>query len=215
MMPKKYDITLTITDINGCIDTTRYEDMLEVNPQPEVAFLYNPESVTMDNPEFQFLDNSTSPLVSYAWNFANYGTSSEPYTTFNFSEVTEPGSYDVVLVGTDANQCSTEVTRQVMMEEGFVVFMPSSFTPDNDNLNEALRPVISGADRIRFYKFVVFDRWGNIVFETNDYKEWWIGDNQSSTGYYVPNGSYQWRMEVILEGLEDRKIYKGAVTIIR
>ena len=215
MMPKKYDITLTITDINGCVDTTRYEDMLEVHPQPEVAFLYNPESVTMDNPEFQFLDNSTSPLVSYAWNFANYGTSPEPYTTFNFAEVTEPGSYDVVLVGTDANQCSTEVTRQVMIEEGFVVFMPSSFTPDNDNLNEALRPVISGADRIRFYKFVVFDRWGNTVFETNDYKEWWIGDNQSSTGYYVPNGSYQWRMEVILEGLEDRKIYTGAVTIIR
>ena len=102
-----------------------------------------------------------------------------------------------------------------MIEEGFVVFMPSSFTPDNDNLNEALRPVISGSDRIRFYKFVVFDRWGNTVFETNDYKEWWIGDNQSSTGYYVPNGSYQWRMEVILEGLEDRKIYTGAVTIIR
>jgi gliding motility-associated-like protein len=102
-----------------------------------------------------------------------------------------------------------------MIEEGFIVFMPSSFTPDNDNLNEALRPVISGADRIKFYKFVVFDRWGNVVFETNDYKEWWIGDNNAMTGYYVPNGSYQWRMEVILEGLEDRKIYKGAVTIIR
>jgi hypothetical protein len=215
MMPKTYDITLTITDINGCIDTTRYEDLLEVHPQPEVAFLYNPQSVTMDDPEFQFLDNSTSPLVSYSWNFANYGTSIEPYTSFNFSEVTEPGSYDVVLMGTDANQCSTEVSRQVMIEEGFAVYMPTSFTPDDDNLNEALRPVISGSDRIRFYKFVVFDRWGNIVFETNDYKEWWVGDNQAMTGYYVPNGSYQWRMEVILEGLEDRKIFKGAVTIIR
>ncbi len=215
MMPKTFDITLVITDINGCVDTTRYEDLLEVHPQPEVAFLYNPAKVSMDDPEFQFLDNSESPLVSYAWNFANYGSSSEPYTSFNFSEVTEPGSYDVVLTGTDANQCSTEVTRQVMIEEGFVVFMPSSFTPDDDNLNEALRPVISGSDRIRFYKFVVFDRWGNIVFETNDFKEWWIGDNQSMSGYYVPNGAYQWRMEVILEGLEDRKIYTGAVTIIR
>ncbi len=215
MVPKQYDVSLVITDINGCIDTTRYEDYLEVHPQPEVAFLFNPASVTMDNPEFQFIDDSNSPLVSHDWNFANYGSSSEPYTTFNFSEVTEPGSYDVILTGTDANQCSTEVTRQVMIEEGFIVFMPSSFTPDNDNLNEALRPVISGADRIKFYKFVVFDRWGNVVFETNDYKEWWIGDNKAMTGYYVPNGAYQWRMEVILEGLEDRKIYKGAVTIIR
>lgn len=215
MMPKLYDITLIFTDFNGCITTKRYEDTLEVHPQPEVAFLYNPESVTMDDPEFQFLDNSTSPLVSYAWNFANYGSSTEPYTSFNFAAVTEPGSYDIILVGTDANQCSTEVTRQVMIEEGFVVFMPSSFTPDDDNLNEALRPVISGADRIRFYKFVVFDRWGNTVFETDDYKQWWIGDNASVPGYYVPNGAYQWRMEVILEGLEDRKIYKGAVTIIR
>jgi hypothetical protein len=215
MMPKLYDITLIFTDFNGCTTTRRYEDTLEVHPQPEVSFIYNPESVTMDDPEFQFLDNSASPLVSFDWNFANYGSSNEQYTTYNFSEVTEPGSYDVVLVGTDANQCSTEVTRQVMIEEGFIVFMPTSFTPDDDNLNEALRPVISGSDRIRFYKFVVFDRWGNTVFETNDYKQWWIGDNAAAAGYYVPNGAYQWRMEVILEGLEDRKIYTGSVTIIR
>jgi gliding motility-associated-like protein len=215
MMPKFYEIALVSTDLNGCVDTTSYADLLEVHPQPEMAFLFNPASVTMDNPEFQFIDDSDSPIVHYEWNFANYGSSTEPYTKFNFSEVTEPGNYDVTLTGWDANQCSTIVTRQVIIEEGFVVFMPTSFTPDNDNLNEALRPVISGADRIKFYNFVVFDRWGNIVFETNDYKQWWNGDSQALSGYYVPNGSYQWRMEVLLEGLEDRKVYKGSVTIMR
>ena len=215
MMPKFYDITLVSTDMNGCVDTTRYEDLLEVHPQPEVAFLYNPQSVTMDNPEFQFIDDSDSPLVSQEWNFAGYGSSTEPYTKFNFEEVTEPGSYDVIFTGWDVNQCSTVVTRQVMIEEGFVVFMPTCFTPDEDNLNEALRPVISGADRIKYYKFIVFDRWGNVVFETSDYKMAWTGDSQALPGYYVPNGAYQWRMEVILEGLEDRKVYKGSVTIMR
>jgi hypothetical protein len=82
-------------------------------------------------------------------------------------------------------------------------------------LNEALRPVISGHDRITEYLFKIFDRWGNIIFETNDYNEYWNANSNTLKDYYVTSGVYHWTMEVTLEGLDDTQLYNGSVTVIR
>jgi hypothetical protein len=182
---------------------------------PDVSFYSTPSSVTMDNPLFQFINSSDSPLAQWDWNFAGYGTGTGEVTTYNFSAVIEPGDYEVCLVGTDFNGCQDTMCNTVIIEEGFAVFMPTAITADQDNLNEGLRPVISGHERITLYKFKVFDRWGNTVFKTDNYKEYWNANSNTMPGYYVANGAYQWTMEITLEGLDDTKLYHGSVLVIR
>ena len=213
--PGLYDIRLIIQDENGCIDTTSYNNLLEVFPLPEVSFYSTPSSVTMDNPLFQFINNSASPLAQWDWDYAGYGTGAGQITTFNFSAVTEPGTYEVCLQGTDLNGCINEFCNNVVIKEGFAVYMPSAITADQDNLNEALRPVISGYERVTVYLFRIFDRWGNVIFETNDLNEYWNANSNTLKDYYVNSGVYHWTMEVTLEGLDDTQLFKGSVTVIR
>ncbi len=214
-VPGLYDIRLIIQDENGCIDTTNYNNFLEVFALPEVSFYSTPSSVTMDNPQFQFINSSDSPLAQWNWDYAGYGTGSGQITTFNFSAVTEPGTYEVCLEGIDFNGCINNFCNNVTIKEGFAVYMPTAITADQDNLNEALRPVISGSDRITIYLFKVFDRWGNIIFETTDYNEYWNANSNTLKDYYVTSGVYHWTMEVTLEGLDDTQLYNGSVTVIR
>ncbi len=214
-VPGLYDIRLIIQDENGCIDTTNYNNFLEVFPLPEVSFYSTPSSVTMDNPQFQFINSSDSPLAQWNWDYAGYGTGFGQITTFNFSAVTEPGTYEVCLEGIDFNGCINNFCNTVTIKEGFAVFMPSAITADQDNLNEALRPVISGHERITVYLFKIFDRWGNIIFETTDYNEYWNANSNTLKDYYVTSGVYHWTMEVTLEGLDDTQLYNGSVTVIR
>ncbi len=214
-VPGLYDVQLIIQDENGCIDTTFYNNLLEIYPLPDVSFYSTPSSVTMDNPQFQFINSSDSPLAQLDWDFAGYGTGTGQATSFNFSGVTEPGTYEVCLDGTDLNGCLSTFCNTVIIKEGFAVFMPSAITADQDNLNEALRPVISGKERITVYLFRVFDRWGNIIFETTDYNEFWNANTNTAKDYYVSSGVYQWMMEITLEGLDDTQLFNGSVTVIR
>lgn len=67
------------------------------------------------------------------------------------------------------------------------VYAPNSFTPDNDGVNDIFR--VSG---IGIYepRLLIFDKWGNAFFETNDLRRGWNGDN--GTGYYSEDGVYNW-----------------------
>ncbi len=89
------------------------------------------------------------------------------------------------------------------------LFMPNAFTPDGNNINDKFGPVSSFATK--YYLFVLFDRWGNIIFETNDVKQKWDGNNR---GKQLPIGSYFWKINYTnLRGIN--KYEQGMVTLLR
>ena len=90
----------------------------------------------------------------------------------------------------------------------FNLYIPNAFTPDNDGLNDGFLP-LGGGFVSESYSFVVFNRWGNMVFRSNDPSEPWIGqDNQRQGTHFVPAGVYT------IERAQDimiclRRLYKG------
>ena len=98
----------------------------------------------------------------------------------------------------------------LVIDDKITVFVPNAFTPASDGIgdgiNDAFKPLIRGVNLIQKYTFQVFDRWGTVIFETNDYDEYWKGDVFRGPGddfdYFAQNQVYNWKVTLILSGEE-------------
>lgn len=123
----------------------------------------------------------------------------------------EPGIYDVQLMVYDTAGCFDVFTAPFEVRDDFRFYMPTGFTPNDDGLNDYLVPSFTYEPEL--YHLQIFNRFGDIVFDSKDYREEWQGDFRGN-GYYVPNGVYSYI--VTTRGVErDLKTYKGTVTVMR
>ena len=97
----------------------------------------------------------------------------EPNPTYTFP-MGNGGIYPVTLSVVDTNGCQSAVTREVEIFDFFNVFIPNSFTPNNDGFNDIWAVYGSDIDPDRF-EMTVYNRWGQLVFETTDPEQGWVG----------------------------------------
>ena len=87
--------------------------------------------------------------------------------------------------------------------------IPTAFTPNNDGLNDVFR--ISGLKFQKLLDFRVFNRWGQVIFQTNSIEKGWDG---TFNGHPQDMGTYVYEITVAHPD-GTRKTYKGSVTLIR
>lgn len=89
------------------------------------------------------------------------------------------------------------------------IFFPSAFSPNGDGRNDLFTPFVEG--RLLEYRFTVYNRWGQVVFATTDYKKGWGGYLNS-----VPQntGAFVWLCQFRFSN-EEKKTMKGTVLLIR
>ena len=90
--------------------------------------------------------------------------------------------------------------------------MPNAFTPDHDGLNDRFG-ALSECNLLEF-EFMVFDRWGELLFKTNTIDQQWDGRYK---GKYVESGCYAWRMSFMADRVKGSRVeyQSGTVTVIR
>jgi hypothetical protein len=99
--------------------------------------------------------------------------------------------------------------------EPLVFWVPNAFTPTNeDDLNEAFGPVFSNLDIVDEYRFRIFNRWGDLFFESTDPLEKWYG-NAYDGDYYVRDGVYDWEITFRNTYLAETVTQRGHVIIVR
>lgn len=206
--PGCYDVSLTITSPQGCVNSALQSDAVCVFPNPNSAFIFSPVQPDTDNPIIELQELATGE-ISYEWDFAGVESSTEPLTSFNLLNSGSLTSH-ICLTVTDINDCQNTFCRDIQMIEKLRVYVPSAFTPDGDGVNEVFVPVVLGAD---FYEFTVFDRWGEILFESSQVGEPWLGEVSGGEHFAQP-GVYLWHLKVVGQDLEGRE-YNGHVTLIR
>jgi len=95
----------------------------------------------------------------------------------------------------------------------FAIYVPTGFSPNNDGLNDAFLPV-GNAFKTESYHLVVMNRWGEVVFESFDPEEPWVGEHQSG-GHFVRDGMYMFMLDVhSVHELAPRRI-NGSVSVVR
>lgn len=113
--------------------------------------------------------------------------------TFQFDSVFSglcPGRYHVLVQ--DNQGCPFFAQVDLLDSIPFDVYTPNSFTPNGDGINEDFRPIINDLGTSN-YHFLIFNRWGDVVFETQDKLEGWNGEKQ---GKPCPIGVYVWKVLV-------------------
>jgi gliding motility-associated-like protein len=183
-----------VTDNNGCKgrDTARITTLY----QPPALFLPQDTAIC----SYGTLElSSNNNYETYLWNTGS--------STKNII-INRNGLYWLQVK--DKNSCVGIDTVTVSLKEclqGF--FMPNAFTPDGNNLNDDLKPLIFG--KIKSYRFTVFNRYGQVVFQSNDRFAGWSG---LFNGVEQPPGSYAWLCAYQLEN-EAPVIKKGTAILIR
>ena len=146
------------------------ENYIEIARNPIAYFTIDPENPTILNPEVQFYDKSKGIINKWSWNFSGFEASSKQNPKFTFPESTKD-KYMVKLEVTDTNTCVGDTLIAVFVGPEFSFYVPSAFTPNGDGLNDVWKPVGSGLNGAK-YEMIVFDRWGQLVFKTNDLDHW-------------------------------------------
>jgi gliding motility-associated-like protein len=187
------DITLLITNANGCTADTTISDAICVIPGPTAAFSTASPEIDFSTGELSFINNSTNYIGSI-WQFGD-GTSAtldNPIHTYPAATI---DSYNVMLVVYDANGCTDTAYSVVESNDIVRLTVPNGFTPNGDGLNDIFLPVVSNADQIKFYRFEVYNRWGQLVFESTKPGEGWDGKYNGKQAQF---GVYNWsvRFEV-------------------
>lgn len=207
--PGYFDIALTVTSQEGCTGTYGIPNLVEVNPSPVADFNYAPNEPTTSIPYIYATDAS---IGADNWEYTT--SDGGLYTTPDFEhEFPGDGVYDVQLVVTNEFGCTDTLLISLEVTPDLSVFIPNTFTPDGDGLNEIFVPVVSGA-LLDHYHFRIFNRWGETVFESTNPGEGWVGNHQGQ-GHYVPDGVYTWQLEVTSTESADYQTIMGHVNIIR
>ena len=204
-----HDVSLTITSQFGCVSTYTESNAVCVLSYPVADFTVTPTIMSSIDPVADF-DNNSSNAVSYEWDFGDgsgINTSTNPSHVFE-----ETGAITVMLVATSPDGCKDTTYQTVIINEELIVYVPNAFTPDNDDYNEVFLPIIhSGFDPMT-YHLIIFNRWGEVMFESYDHTVGWRG---TYGGNIVQDGTYIWRITLKRNGVDKREVFNGHVTIIR
>lgn len=187
------DLTLTVTTIDGCVVDTTKIDYVCPHDYPVAAFFANPDITDLLNTEIDFTNQSSGAApLSYVWQFnsgQNPDSSIVTDPTFTFPN-NVPNNYPVNLQVTDKNGCVTDITHTIIINGVYLFYVPNAFTPDGDGKNDVFKPSGDGIDLTQ-YTMQIFDRWGELLFETIDATDGWDGTYK---GTPVPVGTYVWKI---------------------
>lgn len=202
--PSSY--TVTVTTATGCTGTA----VVHVMPAPVADFSASSWTVNIDEPTVQFTDMSTG-ANEWSWNFGNHSSVDNTSTLQNPQYTyTIGGTFSVTLTVTSDLGCThTAMHTVTVVGDEFAIFIPSAFTPNEDGKNEGFQPVGRG---VQDYEMHIYDRWGNLVFQTKNFSEPWTGLDEK--GRALPLDVYTYRIAVIFANNKD-KVYKGTVTLVK
>lgn len=210
-LPGCYDVTLTVTSPEGCTVDTTYPNFICAYGFPIADFTFGPQPTTVLAPEINFTNTSTDNMLNY-WEFDNGAGTSELENPSYVFPSNEPGSYDVMLVVTNEYGCVDTAYNTVVINGEYVIYVPNSFTPNGDGLNDIFLPLGEGISMEGYY-FSIYDRWGNRIFETEDLNEGWDGTLKGSV--QAPIDVYVWKLESKNFWNGEKQEHIGHVTLVR
>jgi gliding motility-associated-like protein len=207
--PGCYDVELSVTSVLGCTNSAQYNDVVCVLPSPTAGIAVDPEYIDSSDPSTT-VSNTSSGAVSYLWNM---GDGSGPLTVFEPGLYTYPlyqlDEYTISLLVTAENGCTDSTDLTVFIDNDVIIYVPNAFTPDDDAYNQTFEPVI--ASIIDQYNLLIYNRWGEIIFESFNKNVGWDG---TYNGVRVQDGTYTWQITISTNGTN--KIVKyGHVSVIR
>ncbi|MBD3636310.1 MAG: gliding motility-associated C-terminal domain-containing protein [Crocinitomicaceae bacterium] len=212
--PGTYDVTMNIVTSAGCIEDTTIYEYITVYENPTANFTHHPNPSTIFDTEIEFTDYSSSDVVSWYWEFGPGvlpGISNNQNPTVVFPEGIA-NDYPVTLTVNTNEGCTNSITVVVSIVNDVLLYAPNIFTPDGDAANDSWRVYIAGID-IYDYHLTIFNRWGEIIWESYNAEGVWNG--HYGDGGLVQDGTYIWVIEAKDSYTDKKYEFRGHVTVLK
>lgn len=213
--PGTYNLKVKTKGTNGCTSTYEIETPIVVNPLPHTELNWNPDPVTTTENNVTFYPaHQYGPVVKYEWEFqgtngvSGYDSSSMKNPTRVLDHV---GKYPVLLISTTDKGCSDTLYKVIEVRDEFSVYIPNTFTPNGDNLNDIFNVKGVGLSKDG-YSMEIYDRWGNMVYSTKELTKGWDGRINNLNGEV---GVYVYKVKVSGDNGQGKKEYVGHVSLIK
>lgn len=204
-----YDVSLNITTEFGCESTMNLPCGFEILERPTAAFSVSQENPSNLDPFVLFTNQS---INAYRYNWFVQGYSFDNDSALNFSFVPSPFEEEMQLVAYHRNGCTDTANKWFNFKHLPIVYVPSSFSPNDDGLNDVLY-VIGENISFQNFEFAIYDRWGHEVFYTKNPLNGWDGDVIHS-GEKAPIGVYTYVLRYKNPENEPTQL-TGTITIVK
>jgi gliding motility-associated-like protein len=210
-----YDITLTVSSLNNCISSLTSNDLICVEANPIAAFAPSINIVTEYNGLIDFTNLSIG-ATDYTWTFGdNSSPTSEENPSHDFGGQNQ-NTWLVTLVAETPLGCADTAYSTIIYQEELIFYVPNTFTPDNDDYNQTFQPVFTAGYDPYDYVLYIFNRWGEVIFESRDSEKGWDGSyGNNGEVELVQDGTYTWKIEFKVTKNDERKMVVGHVNILR
>ncbi|MGH2647883.1 MAG: gliding motility-associated C-terminal domain-containing protein, partial [Ginsengibacter sp.] len=200
---------VTVTNEAGCVDTASVRITL-LNKIAVKAIISGSRFICKPSDSAFLKDESLGEITKWNWDFGNGMKSSlqnPPVQMYFVGNNTT--DYSVGLIVADSVGCADTTTHMMKVENNCYIAVPTAFSPNGDGINDYLYPL--NAYKTTDLEFRVFDRTGQLVFETNDWTRKWDG---TLKGEPVPSDVYVWMLSYTDDS--NKKIFlKGSTFLIR
>jgi gliding motility-associated-like protein len=209
--PATFDVKLVVTTDRGCKDSLTKASFVTVFPVPIAAYNASPNPADIVEPLVHF-NNLSSDYTKWWWSFGDGplidSVNVSPY--HEYSDVTA-NTYNTNLIVQNQYGCRDTAYLKVEITPEFSFYIPNAFTPNNgDGVNDYFSGIGIGIEK---YEMWIFDRWGEMIFYTDDIKKGWNGKVQGKT-QECKQDVYVWKVK-LKDVLGKKHDYIGHVTLLR
>jgi len=204
-----YTATLTLTDGNGC--KGKAISTATVYPQPHADFGASPQPVSIIEPTIQFTDLTTNgPIVKWNWNFGAWGSGDTSHVKNPAYTYQDTGYFIVNLWVSTAFGCKDSAVKIIKIDDDYELFVPSAFSPNGDGINEYFLPVSRGVMTSNYHLYL-YDRWGNLIFQTDNLNKGWDG---TIHGITVLEDVFVWKILLKTTNGSNKQVH-GQVSVVK
>lgn len=202
--PGTYYVTLSVVTSSGCVTTLVSGATITVHPLPIAGFTWQQYGAAGEQTQIQFTDASIgASTIQWQFGDSTTGSTSNPNHTY-----AETGDFTVTQIVSNVFGCTDTAIIELSLTGEFTIYIPNTFTPGADGINSTFGAIGVG---IASYHMLVFDRWGMLIFESNDYYNQWDG---TLKGNKVQTDTYVYVIDV-LDYLGGEHNFIGHVNLIR
>ena len=201
-------INITLSLFDGTCNVSYTEnDFICQSDLPISTFSMDNSTVSALNNEISLL-NLSSNATNYEWFVNNQFLTN----TENANTIIEENS-EIMLIAYNEDDCSDTSVQFVVftLEEG--LYVPNSFTPDQDEHNQVFKPVYTSSMIVKNYSLWIYNRWGEIIFESKDPSIGWDG-SYGYFGKHVQDDTYIWVIQ-FSDNQNNFKKLTGHVNLLR
>ena len=204
-----YDVSVAITSPIGCYIDSVFEDLVFIDEPPFADFNIVGNQSFTSNDNMISLENTSTNYSGFQWYIGDEWVPSEDMFDY---ELQDTGFIDITLAVYHPLGCTDTIVRQIEVVPEVLIYFPNAFSPNGDSVNDEFGPtgVYFG---LQAYELIVYDRWGEEIFISNDINDRWDGSYKNGTDV-LPNGVYHYIVNLLGPRGGPEKL-QGKVSIVR